>query len=129
MASGHICPVDGTPLAGALDGPGFAAPGEVVLIAGTDSGDDPGVFGRVRLWWRCCGTAVVEHMADPASEDNPATYSAQYALSELSPVPPGVGYSVPCRGAAWSPDLPCGHVAGEGCDWDAIAAEAAGQGG
>lgn len=120
MASGHICPSGSRPV-GVMAWPPFADPGSVVRVAGTESEGDTGIYGRVRFAWRCCGTAVVEFLPDSETAD---TYSTRYPLGELLPPVPEVSYSIPCIGAAWSLHLPCGHVAGEGCDCELIALEA-----
>lgn len=117
----HKCDVDGTPL-GALDGPPFAEPGRVVVFK-----EAPHVYGRVRLWWRCCGAVLVEMMVYPWDPESTVTVTVRARLEELAPPPPNQPYIIPCLGAAWSLNLPCGHLAGEGCDCDTIAAEAAGQ--
>lgn len=43
----HRCRKNGKPV-GALDGPGWASPGEIVKLA------DQEHWGRVELRWRCC---------------------------------------------------------------------------
>lgn len=116
-AGKHICDKNGAPL-GALDGPTFAEPGRVVWLADVD------MFGRVRLWWRCCGAVLVEFMVFPDEPERAETYTARLRLDDLSMPPHGRSYSVPCAGSAWSLSLPCGHLKGEGCDCDTIALEA-----
>lgn len=116
----HRCAPDGTPM-GALAGPVHAEPGRAVWCAET------GLYGRVRLVWRCCGTALVEMITDPDDVECEQTVTSRFRLDELSPPPAGVLYSVPCVGASWSLYLPCGHLAGEGCDCDTLAAEADGE--
>lgn len=115
----HKCDPNGSPL-GALDGPAYAVPGEPVQL-------DSGLFGRVRLVWHCCGALLVECMSAPDDLDCPDTYTTRVTIPEVQPIPWGTPFSVPCVGAAWSLDLPCGHITGEGCDCDTIAAEAASQ--
>lgn len=118
----HYCRKGGAPV-GVLEWPPFADPGRVVV--GTTGGE----FGRVRHAWRCCGSALVEYMADPDDPECADTFTLSVALPLLEMPPHGVSYSVPCVGAVWSLWLPCGHVNGEGCDCDTIAAEAASQDG
>ena len=115
--SEHACDTGGKPL-GVLDGPAWAAPGKVVQLDGLE------LYGRVRLVWRCCGAVLVEMMAVPDDPECADTYTFRGTLAVLAPPREGVSYSVPCIGAAWSLILPCGHVTGEGCDCDTIAAEA-----
>jgi hypothetical protein len=68
---------------------------------------------------------LVEFMTEPESETCPDTYTRALPVDMVDRVPDGVvSYSVPCVGAEWSADLPCGHINGEGCDCDTIAAEA-----
>lgn len=118
----HVCDAPATPVT-ALDTPTYAAPGQVVHLPET------GLYGRVRLWWRCCGAVLVEMMTDPDDVECATTVTSRCRLDELTPPPAGVMYSVPCVGADWSLTLVCGHLAGEGCDCDTIAAEADGQDG
>jgi hypothetical protein len=113
----HQCDTDGAPL-GALDGPAWADPGRPVHVPET------GLYGRVRLVWRCCGAYLVEFMDDPDDAECATTHTVRVRLAELAPPPGDVMYSIPCIGAAWSLNLPCGHLNGEGCDCDTIAAEA-----
>lgn len=116
----HACDADVSPL-GVLDDPAYAMPGEPVIMT------DTGLHGRVRLLWRCCGALLVESMRDPDDPESADTYTTRVTVNDVAPIPWGVSYSVPCVGAAWSLDLPCGHIVGEGCDCDTIAAEAADQ--
>jgi hypothetical protein len=116
----HKCDPDGTEL-GALDGPPFAMPGRVVHLPDVD------LYGRVRLWWRCCGAVLVEFMTDLDDLECADTVTTRHRLDEMAMPVLGVSYSVPCVGASWSLNLPCGHITGEGCDCDTIAAEAADQ--
>lgn len=112
----HTCDVGGKAM-GVLEGPGYALPGDPVRLPGA------GVFGRVRLIWRCCGAFLVECLADPDSDECADTYTLRVRAGELAPIPWRQPYSVPCIGAAWSLTLPCGDLAGEGCDHDTIAAQ------
>lgn len=48
----HVCRKGGKPI-GPLDGPAWAAPGEVVKLADEEN------WGRVALLWRCCHTYEV----------------------------------------------------------------------
>lgn len=99
--------------------PVWADPGHVVHFRGSDD------YGRVRLVWRCCGAVLVEEMTDQQDPECETTVTGSFVLSELRRPVHGRSYSVPCIGAAWSLYLPCGDIAGEGCDCDTIAAEAA----
>jgi hypothetical protein len=117
----HYCRKGGAPV-GAMDVPPFADPGRVVQNNDRLVWEAPS-YGRVRLLWRCCGTALVEFMTEPDSDTCPDTYTLALALSALGRIPDGVSYSVPCIGAEWSADLPCGHINGEGCDCDTVAVE------
>lgn len=101
-----------------LSEPAYAMLGEAVLMT------DTGLFGRVRLLWRCCGALLVESLYDAESPD---TYTTRTTVGNVAPIPWGTPYCVPCVGAEWSLDLPCGHLTGEGCDCATIAAEAADQ--
>ena len=116
--SQHKCDANGAPVV-ANDGPVYTTPGEPVMFPETAT------FGRVRLLWRCCGALLVECMSLPDDPESAATHTVRATVSEIAAIPWGTPYSVPCVGAAWSLDLPCGHIAGEGCDCDTIAAEAA----
>ena len=116
--SQHKCDANGVRV-GALDGPAYAVPGEVVMFPETDT------FGRVRLLWRCCGALLIECMSLPDDPESAATHTVRTVAGEITAIPWGTSYSVPCVGAAWSLHLPCGHIAGEGCDCDTIAQEAA----
>jgi hypothetical protein len=116
--SEHKCDVNGAPVS-ATDGPQWADPRGVVQFP------DVQMFGRVRLIWRCCGARLVECMTFPDDPERAETHTVRATLTELAEVEWGTSYSVPCVGAAWSLHLPCGHIAGEGCDCDTIAAEAA----
>lgn len=118
--SEHRCDAGGKAL-GVLDGPGYALPGDPVRLPGADA------FGRVRLIWRCCGAFLVECMDTPEDPDAGGSHTIRVRAGELAPIPWAMSYSVPCVGAAWSLHLPCGHITGEGCDCDTIAAEAASQ--
>lgn len=115
----HYCRRGGAPV-WVMDWPPYADPGRVVWDG---SGER---FGRVRLAWRCCGGVLVEYMTDPDDAECVDTYMLSVPLGVLQVPQEGVAYSVPCAGAAWSADLPCGHINGEGCDCDTIAAEADG---
>ena len=116
--SEHRCDENGARV-GVLEWPPFAAPGRVVRLDMTD------LYGRVRLVWRCCGAVLVEMMAVPDDPECADTYTFRATRTVLAmPDEHGPSYSVPCLGAAWSLNLPCGHLAGEGCDCDTIAAEA-----
>lgn len=119
----HYCRKGGAPIR-TLDVPPYRMPGSVVQNDDRLSWEEPS-YGRVRMVFHCCGTALVEFMAYPHNPVAPDTYTDRVALDKLSRIPEGVSYSVPCIGAAWSMDLPCGHINGEGCDCDTIAAEAA----
>lgn len=118
---GHRCDPKGKRV-GLLQVPTWCSPGEPVRVIG------PGepLYGRARLVWRCCGTVVVEHLVSP--DDSPDTVSTRYLMSELEAPVWGESYAIPCIGAEWSVNLTCGHLAGEGCDCDLIALEAADQG-
>jgi hypothetical protein len=109
-----------------MDWPAFADPGSVVMDSDRLDWEEAS-YGRVRMGFRCCGTVLVEFMTDPESETCAGTYTRALPVDMVDRVPDGVVYSVPCVGAEWSADLPCGHVNGEGCDCDTIAAEAADQ--
>lgn len=104
---GHRCREGGAPV-GIMDRPPWADPGSPVSLPDM-------MFGRVRLVWSCCGTALVERMLAPDSDTDASTVTEAYALAELAHVPWGVSYSIPCIGAEWSVFLPCGCVAGEPC--------------
>lgn len=105
----HVCMTDGAEVASTLNVPPFKWPDSPVALPG-------GLHGRVRLLWTCCSSAMVERMADPDSDVDPATVTERYALDDLESIPWGVPYSVPCVGAAWSTvTLTCGHIGGEGC--------------
>lgn len=104
----HACPVDGSPLAPS-DRPPYADPGRIVRIG------DSGEYGRVRLAWNCCGTFLVERL-----DQDERSFTNRYSLDSLSAPAWGDCYSVPCAGSAWSLDMPCGHIAGEGCGCTSI---------
>lgn len=53
----HTCRADGAPV-GVLDWPLYAAPGEIVRLAGQDR------WGRVDILWRCCGVIDVTFCRD-----------------------------------------------------------------
>lgn len=114
--SRHQC-APGSVSLGALVIPAYVLPGNPVFLGESET------HGRSRFLWRCCGTLLVECMRtqDPECGD---TYTIRVPVAEVEPVPWGTSYSVPCVGAEWSLYLPCGHVAGEGCDCDTIALEA-----
>jgi hypothetical protein len=118
--SEHRCDPNGAPM-GALDGPAWASPGGVVSLPEAET------FGRVRVVWRCCGALLVECMTFPDDSERAETHTVRVTHDDVAKIEWGTSYSVPCVGAAWSVNLPCGHIAGEGCDCDTIAAEAAGQ--
>jgi hypothetical protein len=99
--------------------PVWADPGHVVKFPGSDE------HGRVRFVWRCCGAILVEELDDQFNPACATTTTRRWELHELRRPVHGLSYSVPCVGAAWSLNLPCGHLAGEGCDCDTIAVEAA----
>lgn len=77
----HTCRRNGERI-GVLDGPGWAAPGEIVKLADEDN------WGRVTLLWRCCHTyevrveafgeqeAGVRVLAPEALEDAYSAYPA-----------------------------------------------------
>lgn len=119
----HYCRKGGAPI-GIMDIPPFTDPGRVVGNGDRPEGGEP-TYGRVRMLFRCCATALVEFMTEPASVECADTYTVALPLDALRRVPDGVSYSAPCVGAQWSAALPCGHINGEGCDCDTIAAEAA----
>lgn len=121
----HYCRKGGTPV-GVLDIPPYADPGGIVQNDDRAASEEP-TYGRVRMLFRCCGTALVQFMTYPDDPDRADTHTDAIALDLLSRVPDDVMVSVPCIGAAWSADLPCGHVNGEGCDCDTIALESASQ--
>lgn len=118
--SEHVCDQGGKPL-GLLEGPGYALPGDAVRLPEADT------YGRVRLIWRCCGAFLVECMDTPDNPRAEGTHTMRVRARELAPVPWWARYSVPRVDAEWSPHLPCGDLAGEGCDCATIAAEAAAQ--
>lgn len=105
VLSGHTCDPYGAPVA-ALDIPGWVLPGKVVALGCFAE------YARVRLVWRCCGTAVVERLM---WTDDPSTYSVRYLFDDLRKPDHGEVYSVPCAGAAWSLYDTCGCVQGEDC--------------
>lgn len=115
----HYCRKGGAPI-GTLEIPPYRMPGGIVQSDDRLSWEEPS-YGRVRMVFRCCGTALVQFIDD--SWEGTTTTSA-IALDMLSRVPDGVMVTVPCIGAAWTMDLPCGHINGEGCDCDTIEAEA-----
>jgi hypothetical protein len=118
----HYCRKGGTPVA-VMAWPPFADPGRVVMDSDRPDSEEP-AYGRVRMGFRCCGTVLVEFMTNPNSETCPDTYTRALPVDMVDRVPDGMSYSVPCVGAAWSADLPCGHINGEGCACDTIAADA-----
>lgn len=115
----HYCRNGGTPVK-SLDIPPFALPGRIAQSDDHLSTEEP-LYGRVRMLFTCCGTALVQFIDD---EWAGTTYTSAIALDMLSRIPNNVMVSVPCVGSKWSLHLPCGHINGEGCDCDTIVVEA-----
>lgn len=89
----HTCRRHGQAI-GALDGPGWAAPGELVKLADSEN------WGRVEILWRCCHTYDVRVEAFGDQEAGLLTLPPAALENAYDAYPtnlPPRGYPVPSR--------------------------------